>query len=550
MELKVWVDGIQRIVCGVTEATSCQDVVYALAHATGRTGRFTLIERWRNNERLLAPQENPVKVLMKWGEYSSDVQFILLRSPLEAKSPSRARRSGRSSRGPSEPSPPSPDTSTTVLSPELQRRRSELRLLEHVKRGTVGVVRGVQQRPADEPWPPAGPAAPPPPPPPRLTDKPGLNDSVSSADTSLNTSHDRVPGLRRAGEAAPSPGPRFSTPPPYRDPPPPAAGRAGPRRPPPYREPPPPPPPPGRSPSGSGSSQSSSPLRPAPPPPPPAAPLSSQIPDGSGTPPGHPAKGRGPGRRLATDQYAMEEVVYNSQYRELLSVVNAQKHQLSSLQADVTKCDAEIVYLEEFQREQDVQLSAVRSEASRLEALLAERNQEIAEAEEKAEELRRESEEGERIKTESEQLKEKLATCETELKTYSEKIRDLGESLKSEQERSDQEAQLTQQQLEQLAAQLSALQEQSERTETERADLETQIGQLGEQLLERQRRVEQLLEELKTVNLESLRMSGTEELAKVTEGPAKSGVSRQLIGSPRQLESAVPTSKNPHGVWV
>ena len=33
----------------------------------------------------------------------------------------------------------------------------------------------------------------------------------------------------------------------------------------------------------------------------------------------------------------MEEVVYNSQYRELLSVVNAQKHQLSALQADVTK---------------------------------------------------------------------------------------------------------------------------------------------------------------------------------------------------------------------
>ena len=39
-----------------------QDIVYALAHATGRTGRFTLIERWRNNERLLAPQENPLQV--------------------------------------------------------------------------------------------------------------------------------------------------------------------------------------------------------------------------------------------------------------------------------------------------------------------------------------------------------------------------------------------------------------------------------------------------------------------------------------------------------
>ena len=41
-----------------------QDVVYALAHATGKTGRFTLIESWRNNERLLAPQEHPLKVSM------------------------------------------------------------------------------------------------------------------------------------------------------------------------------------------------------------------------------------------------------------------------------------------------------------------------------------------------------------------------------------------------------------------------------------------------------------------------------------------------------
>lgn len=62
MELKVYVEGIQRIVCGVSESTTCQDVVFALAHATGKIGRFTLIERWRNNERLLAPTDNPLKV--------------------------------------------------------------------------------------------------------------------------------------------------------------------------------------------------------------------------------------------------------------------------------------------------------------------------------------------------------------------------------------------------------------------------------------------------------------------------------------------------------
>lgn len=33
-------------------------------------------------------------------------------------------------------------------------------------------------------------------------------------------------------------------------------------------------------------------------------------------------------------------------------------------------------------------------------------------------------------------------------------------------------------------------------------------------------------------------------------GAAKPGSSRRMIGSPRQLENAVPTSKNPHGVWV
>jgi Ras association domain-containing protein 7/8 len=59
---------------------SFQDVVYALAHATGKTGRFTLIERWRNNERLLAPQEHPLKVLFIYILVSNknvNIKFIL-----------------------------------------------------------------------------------------------------------------------------------------------------------------------------------------------------------------------------------------------------------------------------------------------------------------------------------------------------------------------------------------------------------------------------------------------------------------------------------------
>ena len=36
----------------------------------------------------------------------------------------------------------------------------------------------------------------------------------------------------------------------------------------------------------------------------------------------------------------------------------------------------------------------------------------------------------------------------------------------------------------------------------------------------------------------------------VFTGPPKPGSSRKMMGSPRQLENAVPTSRNPHGVWV
>ena len=83
MELKVNVDGYVRVVCGVTEETTCQDVVIALAHAMGRTGRFSLLEKWRIQERSLPPWERPLQVLQKWGEYAAEVQFTLQQTDRE-----------------------------------------------------------------------------------------------------------------------------------------------------------------------------------------------------------------------------------------------------------------------------------------------------------------------------------------------------------------------------------------------------------------------------------------------------------------------------------
>ncbi|XP_075043914.1 ras association domain-containing protein 7 [Mixophyes fleayi] len=89
MELKVWVDGVQRVVCGVNERTSCQDVVIALAQAIGQTGRYVLIQTLRDKERQLLPHERPLEFLVKSGQYANDVHFILRRTgPSLAERPS------------------------------------------------------------------------------------------------------------------------------------------------------------------------------------------------------------------------------------------------------------------------------------------------------------------------------------------------------------------------------------------------------------------------------------------------------------------------------
>ncbi|KAI5278509.1 Ras Association Domain-Containing Protein 7 [Manis pentadactyla] len=80
MELKVWVDGVQRVVCGVSEQTTCQEVVIALAQAIGQTGRFVLVQRLREKERQLLPQECPVGAQATCGQFASDVQFVLRRT--------------------------------------------------------------------------------------------------------------------------------------------------------------------------------------------------------------------------------------------------------------------------------------------------------------------------------------------------------------------------------------------------------------------------------------------------------------------------------------
>ncbi|XP_041671609.1 ras association domain-containing protein 7-like [Cheilinus undulatus] len=80
MELRVWVDGIVRVVCGLTLNTSCQDVVVALAQSIGQTGRYILILRLRGTDRQLVADDCPLKLLAQLGQQAAEVQFYLQRT--------------------------------------------------------------------------------------------------------------------------------------------------------------------------------------------------------------------------------------------------------------------------------------------------------------------------------------------------------------------------------------------------------------------------------------------------------------------------------------
>uniref|UniRef100_A0A8C7G983 Ras-associating domain-containing protein n=1 Tax=Oncorhynchus kisutch TaxID=8019 RepID=A0A8C7G983_ONCKI len=77
IELKVWVEGLVRVVCGLSLETPCQDVVIALAQVIGQTGRYVLIQKLRGTEKQLVADDCPLESLLYLGQLAIKVQFIL-----------------------------------------------------------------------------------------------------------------------------------------------------------------------------------------------------------------------------------------------------------------------------------------------------------------------------------------------------------------------------------------------------------------------------------------------------------------------------------------
>ncbi|XP_043960700.1 ras association domain-containing protein 7-like isoform X1 [Gambusia affinis] len=107
MELKVWVDGVIRVVCGLSFNTSCQEVVISLAQAIGQTGRYVLIRKFRGLERPLVADDCPMQLLAQMGQLAAEVQFVLRKTgPSLSEGPhTPSKESQRPLLVPSEPEP-------------------------------------------------------------------------------------------------------------------------------------------------------------------------------------------------------------------------------------------------------------------------------------------------------------------------------------------------------------------------------------------------------------------------------------------------------------
>lgn len=634
MELKVWVEGIQRVVCGVCDRTTCQDVVYALAHATGKTGRFTLIERWRSNERLLAPHEHPLKVLMKWGEYSSDVHFILQRTALDATANRNAiQQNNKSSTArptktsvdplhgftPPLSSPPShvqgAAASTAAPSPSKDLKKS-LTFSGGVGGGgsgspgdrsklplNVGVVRGVPKRPDNNgessdhishnghksaytsPTPPPSHQVP------QTSNYREMNQSPSSNEGQLvyprydpplygrgrlpaesngssadahysNPPHQHYYSQQQQQQDSSLQNDSVRFPPPYRNPPPPFAGGTRQPPPPPYREPPRP------SPLGGGG-RGSSPYRSSP------APPMTPSPGRSTSTPPRPS----PVRHEMNVQQSDETVPTSSfdsrddqsrrsrrnlrldlsgartpsppsdpQQAQLIQRVNRQRGALDEQQEKLIQLEQELLSWEEkLHRQLDEERQQLNRELTQLEDRCRQQENQLSElfnVEADWEQACREgqdlTEELARLKSDVSTLDSQLNECEPTLRLLRADVNEAEEQLVKELES---ELARVRSDLDSAGQQEHNMNEEEQTIAEELAQSDTNVRSLRSQM-------DQLTQEIKQANLQSLSIAPADDLKILLEGHNKTGHSRRMLGSPRQLENPVPTNKNPHGVWV
>lgn len=261
-------------------------------------------------------------------------------------------------------------------------------------------------------------------------------------------------------------------------------------------------------------------------------------------------------------------------YVDLFNLVSAQQTRIQSQHAQIKYADNELSYLDRGlagnssssehvpqsggpgrpwaggQRPEPPpsQLDAVVTEVKRLENVAVRNDHELHQLGSKPAVAA--GEDGTAIRTELDQLKNRLDITDMELQNTNLTLRRLGDDLGSfYQEKSCQKEAELKQEVERIQDEIKLLQKSSEEGVNISDKLHQEVQDIENQISARKSEVEKLIKEMESANLESLSIAPPEG-NKAFLDPSKPGTTRKMLGSPRELENAVPTSKNPHGVWV
>lgn len=214
--------------------------------------------------------------------------------------------------------------------------------------------------------------------------------------------------------------------------------------------------------------------------------------------------------------------------------------------------------MENKERDQLQQIDAITREIGKTDQLFRQGQEQLQSLQyvEEENELVRQQEKT--LKSEIILCRSKLANCQTELLQCKNKIRLIMDDIHIEQRtlvsrQFDSRQTLERNfltEVERLQTEIDHAIHNSETSNQTMDNLKQEVAIIECAIAEKKKQVEQLVNEMKEVNLQSLAVLPSEEIRHLLEGSNRPGSTRRIIGSPRQLETAVPTSKNPHGVWV
>lgn len=214
--------------------------------------------------------------------------------------------------------------------------------------------------------------------------------------------------------------------------------------------------------------------------------------------------------------------------------------------------------MENKERDQLQQIDAITREIGKTDQMFRQGQEQLQSLQyvEEENELVRQQEKT--LKSEITLCRSKLANCQTELLQCKNKIRLIMDDIHIEQRtlvsrQFDSRQHLERNflgEVERLQTEIDLAIHSAETSNQTMDNLKQEVAVIECAIAEKKKQVEQLVNEMKEVNLQSLAVLPSEEIRHLLEGSNRPGSTRRIIGSPRQLETAVPTSKNPHGVWV